>query len=369
MQTSAPELLALILLTVHFGVPLLYYWYLKTRWLSKPWNVEVDPSYKPKVSIILPTYMGAKWISQRLDNIRGQDYPHEKIEVIVVDSNSPDGTSGIVKEWVSRHRDINVKLIIEPVRRGKLSAVMEGLRHVSRDSEVVILTDDDCLWDKSALKNAVKYFADPTVGAVTGSIMYLNDNGSGNVYRSFYNKVRIGESKWWATPVANGPLLAMRKNIIDEIGLPTFPGADDSAFASYIAFAGYRAIQADDVLVYEARTPKQHARMLRRALHLVSYFTYMKRYARLMGVYRRTPFDRIWAIEGYLHVVNPWLLAASTLLLIALAAGGSMPALMILTMGLLLLLYKPFRVWVASQGYLATAMFKRIKSREAKWSR
>jgi len=55
-------LIALALAFTHFAVPLAYYYYLKTKWLNKPWNVRRDPSYKPKVSIIVPTYNEARLI-------------------------------------------------------------------------------------------------------------------------------------------------------------------------------------------------------------------------------------------------------------------------------------------------------------------
>ncbi|MEM1924926.1 MAG: hypothetical protein QXH44_07620 [Pyrobaculum sp.] len=69
------EPLALTLALVHFGVPLAYYLYAKTVWLPKPWNLKFDEAYKPKVTIILPTYNEARLIADRLDNIYAQDYP------------------------------------------------------------------------------------------------------------------------------------------------------------------------------------------------------------------------------------------------------------------------------------------------------
>ena len=44
----------------HFGFPLAYYWYAKTRWLPKPWNIKIDESYRPKVTVIVPTYKVAE---------------------------------------------------------------------------------------------------------------------------------------------------------------------------------------------------------------------------------------------------------------------------------------------------------------------
>jgi cellulose synthase/poly-beta-1,6-N-acetylglucosamine synthase-like glycosyltransferase len=78
------ELIALILAGVHFGVPLAYYYYAKTRWLPKPWNIKVDENYKPRVTIVVPTYKEAEFIWDRLDNIYAQDYPRNMMKVIVV---------------------------------------------------------------------------------------------------------------------------------------------------------------------------------------------------------------------------------------------------------------------------------------------
>ena len=363
------DIIAIVLIGIHFGVPLIYYWYIKTRWLPRSWNIKTDPNYQPKVTIITPTYMGAKWIAQRLDNIYEQDYPRNKIEIIIVDSNSPDGTAETVLKWMDNHKDITNKLIVEPIRRGKLSAVLEGLKHVSPDSKIIVLTDDDCIWKKDALRNVVKFFTDPVVGAVTGSIKYLEDDTTENKYRFFYNIMRIGESKWWSTPIHNGPLLALRKSVVNKIGLPKFPGADDSALASYIAFTGYRAIQADDAWTYEPSTKNQHKRMIRRATHLITYFTKLKRHAKKQGIYTKTKFDKIWHIEAYLHFINPFLLLLLIILLIISMFQSIILALTLLLPGIALLIIKPYGTWIKSQFYLLIAIMRSLRTRENIWSR
>jgi len=83
-------LLALALALTHFSIPLLYYLYLKSRWLNKPWDIKKDPSYRPRATIIVPTYNEAGLIRRKLGDIACQDYSKELVKIIVVDSTSID---------------------------------------------------------------------------------------------------------------------------------------------------------------------------------------------------------------------------------------------------------------------------------------
>ena len=85
-------LAAIILTVIHFGIPLTYYLYLKKQWLPKPWSIKVDPKYRPKITVIVPTYNEAKLIERKLEDIYRQDYPKDKLEIFAVDSASTDGT-------------------------------------------------------------------------------------------------------------------------------------------------------------------------------------------------------------------------------------------------------------------------------------
>ena len=100
MNLNTSLIMAIVLALLHLSFPLLYYLYLRSRWLGKPWDSKRDPGYRPKVTIIIPTYNEAGLIKEKLDNIASQDYPKELLEIIVVDSASSDDTSNIVREWM-----------------------------------------------------------------------------------------------------------------------------------------------------------------------------------------------------------------------------------------------------------------------------
>ena len=291
------DIVALALAVIHFGVPLAYYYYMKTKYLNRPWNIKTDPNYKPKVTIIVPTYREAKFIWDRLDNIYTQNYPRNLVEVIVVDSASDDGTVDLVKRWASAHRDVNLKLIEEPERRGKAYALNHALKHAT--GEIVVIADVDAFWPNKALTEALKWFSDPNIGAVsclkkpTGS----NVKGIEESYRQYYNVLRVAESKAYATPIFHGELAAFRRSLLERLGgFPTDIGADDSHTATQVALMGYRAIIPEGLRVEEMVPNEGYFWWrVRRAQHLIQHF------ARTLKKLRQAPneFRRVLTIDSF----------------------------------------------------------------------
>jgi len=353
---------------IHFGVPLLYYRYLKTRYLNRPWSIRVDSRYRPRVSVIIPTYNEAKLIQKKLSNVLEQEYPRDKLEVIVVDSASTDETVEKVKEWRNKHLDLDLKLIQELERRGKANALNTALKHVS--GEIVIITDVDSLWlTSNTLNELAKWFADPVVGAVS---CLKNPSKSGVVsieegYRHYYNILRLAESKAWSTPIFHGELAAFRKELLDTLGgFSTDIGADDSYTATKIALMGYRAIIPENIACMEI-VPQNgyHSWRIRRAQHLIQHFL------KTLGTKPKTnkTFKQILYTEAYLHLINPWILLTATLLLITSIIMGSILAIALLTMGMLLLIYKPYRTWITTQIYLIIAIIRNLQTKELMWEK
>jgi glycosyltransferase involved in cell wall biosynthesis len=62
---------------------------------------------KPDVSIIIPCYNEEEYISSCLDSVLSQDYPKDKMEVLVIDGNSIDQTSRIIKDYCSKYSFIH----------------------------------------------------------------------------------------------------------------------------------------------------------------------------------------------------------------------------------------------------------------------
>ncbi len=359
------EAIALTLAAIHFATPLAYYTYLKRK-LGKPWNLKTDPNYKPSVSIIMPTYNEARIIEKRLENLEAQDYPREKLEIIVIDA-SEDNTAEIVEEWAKKHTSVKLKLIKEPKRRGKARALNEALKHAS--GEIIIIADADAFWPANAVSEAIKWLSDPSVGAVSCLKNPRGESGIESGYRKYYNTLRLAESKTHSTPIFHGELAAFKKELLEKVGgFPEHIGADDSHTATKIALLGYRAITPDTLwceeLVPNGRS--YHKWRIRRAQVLIQHFTE----ALKMAPRASKELRGIIIIESFLHLANPWVLLAATLLLIASATiFHSYLALASLIVGAALLVIKQYRVWIVQQLYLIAASLRNLVTKEVIWEK
>ena len=355
------DTIAITLALIHFGVPLTYYWYMKTKYLNKPWNIKTNPNYKPKVTIIVPTYNEAKLIWKKLDNLAEQTYPKNLTEIIVIDSASTDGTPEIVRKWIEQHPNINIKLIQEPERKGKAHALNHALQHAT--GEIVVITDADCWWPKNALQEAVKWLSDPTVGAVSCIKKPATPHQTEETYRKYYNTLRIAESKAYSTPIFHGELAAYKKNLLLEIGgFPTNIGADDSHTATRIALIGRRAIIPGNLEVKELIPEKDYPLWrIRRAQHLIQHFKHVL----MLKIQHK--LKAVLYAEMYLHLINPLLLLSSSLILLISAFMKSFIAITLLIAGMGLLLHKSYETWIKTQIYLIIAMVRNIWTKEIIW--
>ena len=94
------------------------------------------------LSVVVPIYNEAATVRTALDAILAKAVPGWRLEIILVESNSTDGTRGIVQTYASHPR---VKLILEDRARGKGHAVRAGFKAATGD--VILIQDADLEYD------------------------------------------------------------------------------------------------------------------------------------------------------------------------------------------------------------------------------
>ena len=107
------------------------------------------------VSIIVPTYNSMRVLHQCLESIRHQEYPQEKLELIIADGGSNDNTLEIAKNFKAD------KILSNPLRTGEAGKAV-GLNAAKNDI-VVFIDSDNSLPCKNWLRKIVQPFEDERV--------------------------------------------------------------------------------------------------------------------------------------------------------------------------------------------------------------
>jgi glycosyltransferase involved in cell wall biosynthesis len=97
-----------------------------------------------KISIVMASYNGEKYIQQQLDSLCHQTYRHFKL--IISDDQSTDNTLSIIKKY--QHK-LNIQIIENKKNRGYNKNFERALRLV--DTEYIALCDQDDIWHKDKL--------------------------------------------------------------------------------------------------------------------------------------------------------------------------------------------------------------------------
>ena len=97
---------------------------------------------KTRLSIVVAAYNEAATLAPMLDRLLEKDFGNLETEIVVVESNSTDGTREIAEQYA---RAGLVKLVVEKEARGKGHAVRAGFEHCTGD--IVVIQDADLEYD------------------------------------------------------------------------------------------------------------------------------------------------------------------------------------------------------------------------------
>lgn len=151
-----------------YGVIILFYFVIRFIFhrLNKPYTKEVDKSF----SIIIPVYNEKPDIFRLcLENCIAQLTGNSEI-IVVADADRD--CYNIACEYAAKNSQ--VKVFYHEERKGKRVAQATALKHAK--GEIIITVDSDTVLCENAIRELLKPFSDPNIGAVTGLIKVYNRN-------------------------------------------------------------------------------------------------------------------------------------------------------------------------------------------------
>lgn len=264
--------------------------FLLTRYLFASFYrpVRIDPNFTPGVSIIIPCFDEEEWIQRTVHSCINQDYPVDKLEVIVVDDCSNDNSAARVREVITQlkaadtsdnayHVSERIRFLQQPKNMGKRDAMARGAREAKH--ELLVFVDSDSFLDPFAVRNIVQPFKDKEMGGVSGRTDVANTYTNALTkmqavrYSIAFRIMKAAEGYFDAATCLSGPLSCYRKDLVlrymDAWLNQTFLGqkatfGDDRSMTNFIL--RYNRTTYQDTAVCMTIVPRSYRVFLRQQM-------------------------------------------------------------------------------------------------------
>ena len=211
-----------------------------------PVRVLRQDGHLPEVTLLITAYNEEAEIEAKLRNCLALDYPAERLRIMVASDGSTDRTNAIVAGHGSR-----IELLAFAGNRGKISALNDAMERI--DSEIVVFSDANTMYQPQALRKLVRNFHDPRVGAVSGQVSLISEKLSYRVSEKYYylveHFIQAKEGATGAMIGADGAMYAVRRALFRAPPADTI--LDDFVISVRIALEGHLVVHEPEALGWE----------------------------------------------------------------------------------------------------------------------
>ncbi len=270
-----------------------------------------DPNYEPNVALVVPCFNEADYIEDKIKNSLALDYPKEKLQLIFISDGSNDDTPERIKKYPQ------VLALHENARNGKASAMNRAMAYVK--APIVVFCDANTELNPEAIREMVKHYSNPNVGAVTGEKRIItrdkeNASGAGEgIYWKYESFLKQLDSDFYTIVGAAGELMSYRTSLYKE--LPKDSLLDDLMQSMQIATDGYRVIYEKNAWAAETASANVGEELKRKVRIAAGAFQSMSRLPQAFNVFGNFKVSFLFIS----HRVLRWTLAPLSLLLLFLS--------------------------------------------------
>lgn len=192
--------------------------------------------FEPPVTLVVPAYNEAAILEAKIANCAALDYPADKLKLLFITDGSTDDSGRVL----ARHP--RIEHLHAPFRGGKSMAENRAMEFVT--TPYVIFTDCNTNLNPAAVRELVKHYQDPQVGAVSGEKKIertASTSGAGEgIYWKYESFLKRCDSSIYSLMGAAGELVSFRSHLF----LPLEPDTilDDFVQSLRIVHQGYRVV-------------------------------------------------------------------------------------------------------------------------------
>ncbi len=192
----------------------------------------------PFVSIIIPVYNDYDGLFQCLDALKKQDYPNDKIEIIVVDNKSNH-----IPESIYGYKVIFLK---EDRIRSSYAARNKGI--VNSKGDVIAFLDSDCVPYTNWMTEGIRCFINENADIIGGKIEFLIKKNS--FFHKFDSRFHLQQEFNISNNTAVTANLFLRKTLFEKIGFfPEWVSGGDSFWTHKAVGKGFKLLFAKQSIV------------------------------------------------------------------------------------------------------------------------
>lgn len=196
------------------------------------------------ISVLIPCHNEAAALRRSALSARDQIQlgPNTKIEIVVIDDGSTDGTRSVANTL--KNEGLVDRVLSVEIRGGKSAAINLGIEYSTGD--VVLITDADTTFDRYAFQAMLAKFRDPSVGAVSGNLYARNANATAvSRYQALEYLVSIGLGRRIMNMldtlfVVSGAFGAFRRQALISIGGYDAEVGEDADLTARLRRAGWK---------------------------------------------------------------------------------------------------------------------------------
>ncbi len=252
-----------------YGLLLFVLIQIKRQLFGKPRLMD-NGDFEPAVTFIVAAYNEEDWIEDKILNCLAFDYPKNKIEFWFVTDGSDDQTMDRITHFPTPP-GVTIRLLHKRERAGKIAAVERIMPLVK--TPVTIFTDANTEVNPQAIKNIVRHYQDPKVGAVAGEKRIAvgekgDATGAGEgIYWKYESLLKTWDSELYTVVGAAGELFSIRTELFVNVPKDTY--IEDFVMTMRIAQKGYRVRYEPQAFAAESQSASM-AEELKRKIRIAA---------------------------------------------------------------------------------------------------